>query len=75
MAAIRWGSLPTFIDAIGDGKVLATTTIEVVQEFLHIHAKRGRRSEATDRAQAYIRLLAPLIVVEPADLEAGICLF
>jgi len=53
----------------------ALPRIEVVQEFLHIHAKRGRRSEAIDRAQAYMRLLAPLIVVEPADLEAGIRLF
>ncbi len=63
------------VDAIGDGRIAATTTIEVVQEFLHVHARRGRREAAIERARDYLRLLSPLREVQAEDFEAALVLF
>ena len=63
------------IRAIADGEVLATTTIEVIQEFAHVRARRRGRDDAAALARDYLDLLAPLLVVEEADLRAGLRLF
>lgn len=60
------------IDAVGDGRVQATTTVEVVQEFIHVHARRGRRADAITHARDYGRLLAPLRDVHAEDLETAL---
>jgi len=44
------------IRAIADGTILATTTIEVVQEFTHVRARRRDRKDAAGKE----RLSAPL---------------
>lgn len=62
------------IDAIGDGRVAATTTVDVLQEFLHLHARRGGRAEAIERARDYLRLLSPLREVQAEDFEAALVL-
>lgn len=62
------------IDAIGDGRVAATTTAEVLQEFLHVHARRGRREAAIEHARDYLRLLSPLQEVHADDFEAALLL-
>lgn len=62
------------VDAIGDGRVAATTTVEVLQEFLHVHARRGRREAAIEHARDYLRLLSPLREVHADDLEAALLL-
>jgi predicted nucleic acid-binding protein len=62
------------IDAIGDGRVAATTTVEVLQEFLHVHARRGRRADAIEHARDYLRLLSPLREVQAEDFEAALVL-
>ena len=63
------------VRAIAAGEVLATTTIEVIQEFTHVRARRRDRTNAAQLARDYIELLSPLLVVEEADLREGLRLF
>jgi hypothetical protein len=60
------------IRAIADGTILATTTIEVIQEFTHVRARRRERKDAADLARDYIELLSPLLIVEETDLREGL---
>ncbi len=62
------------IDTVGDGRVTATTTAEVLQEFLHVHARRGRRDAGISYARDYLRLLSPLREVQADDFEAALLL-
>lgn len=62
------------IDATGDGRIRATTTVEVIQEFVHVHARRDRRPAAISYGRDYIRLLSPLRAVEAEDLESALTL-
>lgn len=63
------------VRAVADGEVLATTTVEVIQEFAHIRARRRDRADAAGLARDYLELLSPLLVVEESDLRAGLRLF
>lgn len=63
------------VDAVGDGRLQATTTVEVVQEFVHVHSRRGRRNEAVRLGTTLIGLLSPLISVDTQDLQAGLRIF
>jgi uncharacterized protein len=63
------------IRAIADGEVLATTTVEVIQEFTHVRARRRDRKDAAELARDYIELLSPLLVVEETDLREGLRLY
>ena len=64
------------LDAVSSGRVAATTTVEVIQEFSHVHARRGRsRGEAVRHARRYMRILAPLISPDPEVLDAGLDLY
>jgi predicted nucleic acid-binding protein len=63
------------IRAIADGAVLATTTIEVIQEFTHVRARRRDRKDAAALARDYIELLSPLLIVEETDLREGLRLY
>lgn len=63
------------IAAIGDGSVSATTTIEVIQEFAHIRARRHGRAEAAATASHFVDLLSPLVPVEEPELREGLQLF
>jgi len=61
--------------AIANGEVTATTTVEVIQEFAHVRARRRDRKDAAELARDYIELLSPLLVVEEPDLREGLRLF
>ena len=63
------------VSAIGAGSVHATTTVEVIQEFLHIRARRVTRSDAAAVARNFVQLLSPLLVVDEDILERGVALF
>jgi predicted nucleic acid-binding protein len=63
------------VRAIADGQVIATTTIEVIQEFTHVRTRRRDRKDAAELARDYIELLSPLLVVEESDLREGLRLF
>lgn len=65
----------TLLDAIGDGSLSATTTVEVIQEFAHVRARRRTRADAASLAQGYCDLLSPLLRPGEADLSDGLDLF
>lgn len=57
------------------GRLVATTTPEVIQEFAHISARKRLRNEAAAAAVRYAVLLAPLRPTEVHHLEAGLALW
>lgn len=63
------------IEAIRNDEVQATTTVEVIQEFTHVRARRRDRADAAELARAYMELLEPLLIVAERDLTAGLRLF
>ena len=63
------------IRSIADETILATTTIEVIQEFTHVRARRRDRKDAAELARDYIELLSPLLIVEETDLREGLRLY
>jgi predicted nucleic acid-binding protein len=63
------------IAAIAEHNLDATTTVEVLQEFVHVRAQRRERSDAVALGSDYADLLAPLLTVEEEHLRRGLSLF
>lgn len=63
------------ITAIGEGQLAATTTVEVIQEFTHVRARRRGRPDTRAIAGHLANLLAPLVQPDADDLELGLNLF
>ena len=63
------------VDAVREERLAATTTVEVVQEFVHVRARRRGRVDAVALGREYVDLLAPLLVVTQADLSAGLAVY
>lgn len=57
------------VAGIADGSIRATTTPEVLQEFLHVHARRHSRREALVTCHDFADLLSPLITVDEATIR------
>lgn len=69
------GACRDLLGAIGDGRIVATTTVEVLQEFAYVRARRRSRVDAAYLAHRYADLLAPLLPVNAADLSIGLGLW
>ncbi|MGI8537414.1 MAG: type II toxin-antitoxin system VapC family toxin [Mycobacteriales bacterium] len=63
------------IDAVAEGSLRATTTVEVVQELAHVRARRRDRADAAQLAQQFVDLLAPLLPVDETALRSGLALY
>jgi uncharacterized protein len=63
------------IAAIADRQIQATTTVEVIQEFVHVRARRRNRVDAAGLGRDYAELLAPLLSPTVEDLKAGLLMF
>ena len=63
------------IEAVAQGRLAATATVETIQEFAHVRARRMDRTDAASLASNFTRLLAPLVVVDDDDLRAGLDLW
>jgi len=63
------------VRAVGEGELNATTTVEVIQEFAHVRARRRTRTDAASLACDYAELLSPLLVLVDDDLREGMALF
>jgi len=63
------------VELVADGTVAATTTIEAIQEFVHVRARRRERTDAAALGRAYATLFGPLTQPAATDLEAGLELF
>lgn len=60
------------LQQIGDGSLVAVTTVEVIQELVHVRARRRGRDEAVALGRSYATLLAPLLRPDAGDLGAGL---
>ena len=60
--------------AHADGRVDATTTVEVVQELVHVRARRRERADAVALGRQVAQAFT-LIVTSADDLERGLALF
>lgn len=65
----------TLLEAIAEGRIEATTTVEVIQEFVHIRARRQSRPEAAKIGRSYAELLGPLLVVGEDTVEGALRIF
>jgi uncharacterized protein len=63
------------IAAVSDGRLDATTTVEVIQEFVHVRARRRDRTDAVALGRDYAELLSPLLIPTGKDLHDGLSLF
>lgn len=63
------------IEAIAERRIEATTTVEVIQEFVHVRARRRSRDDAAALGRDYAELLSPLLSPSVDDLDAGLTLF
>jgi predicted nucleic acid-binding protein len=60
--------------AHASGTIEATTTVEVLQEFAHVRARRRTREDAVNLTRLYVVALDPMVTTT-ADLDAGLSLF
>ena len=60
--------------AHAEERIEATTTVEVIQEFVHVRARGHSRSDAVALARQYVAALSPL-VTRGEDLDLGLTLF
>lgn len=63
------------IAAVAEGRIQATTSPEVIQEFVHVRARRRDRYDAATLGRDYAELLSPLLHVGREDLQRGLSLF
>lgn len=63
------------VAAVGAGRLAATTTVEVIQEFAHVRARRSGRQDAASTAAGYADLLSPLLAVSEDDVHEGLRLY
>jgi uncharacterized protein len=63
------------IEAITDGRLRATTTVAVIEEFVHVHSRYRSRHEAVQLGSRYIDLLGPLVVSSEDALRRSLPLF
>jgi predicted nucleic acid-binding protein len=63
------------VAAIAEERIEATTTAEVIQEFVHVRARRRDRNDAAALGRDYAELLTPLLNVTRDHLQRGLTLF
>lgn len=63
------------IVAIAEERIEATTTAEVIQEFVHVRARRRDRGDAAALGRDYAELLSPLLHLTREQLDRGLALF
>jgi uncharacterized protein len=61
--------------SVGAAEVQASTTVEVLQEFAHVRARRRDREDAARLTRDFATVLSPLTTVHADDLHAGLELF
>lgn len=69
------GPCRELVEAIGAGDAVATTTVEVLQEFAHLRSRRRGRRHAADLTRQFATLLGPTLPLQDADVERGLELF
>jgi uncharacterized protein len=62
-------------EALERGDVRATTTVDVIQEFVHVRGRRSGREDAAKLGRRLKTALSPLLVVGEDELDQGLRLF
>ena len=63
------------VEAVAGRGLEATTTPEVIQEFVHVRSRRRGRGDAAELGRSFSNLLGPLLWVTQSHLVAGLRLF
>lgn len=63
------------LEEVRHGRARACTTVEVVQEFAHVRARRRPRADAAARAREYALGFSPLVCPGEDDLSDGLDIF
>lgn len=63
------------IAAVAERALQATTTVEAIQEFVHVRARRRGRADAVALGNDYSDLLSPLLTVTGDHLRHGLSIF
>ncbi|MGH8774103.1 MAG: type II toxin-antitoxin system VapC family toxin [Jiangellaceae bacterium] len=63
------------VTAVREHHLEATTTVEVLQEFTHVRARRRGSDDAAALAAEFADLLSPLLIVEEDDFRAGLAIY
>jgi uncharacterized protein len=63
------------VELVADGRIRATTTLETIQELVHVRARRRDRRDAAAVGRDFAALLSPLLRPDAAALEAGLRLY
>lgn len=69
------GPCRDLVAAIADGGIDATTSVEVIQELVHVRARRRGRTDAAALGRDYAELLSPLLSIDGDALRRGLVLF
>ncbi len=69
------GPCRRLVEAVGEGRVTATTPAEAIQGFVHVRARRRTRRDAAELGRSYAELLSPLLAVSADALAHGLRLF
>jgi hypothetical protein len=63
------------LNEVVEGAITATTTTEVIQEFVHVRARSRGRTDAVQVAAHSVDVLSPLIVIEEEVVSAGLLIY
>lgn len=68
------GPCRRLLDAARAGRLAATTSVEVIQEIVHLYLGRAERKRAVDVAEAAIVLVGRILPVEENDVRSSLTL-
>jgi hypothetical protein len=60
------------VEAVEDGSIQATTTVEAIEELVHLRARSWGRADAAAVGRAFATLLSPLLQPSEESLLAGL---
>lgn len=63
------------VAAVDARAIVARTTVEVLQEFVHVRSQRRDRADAVARARSYLTLFGPLLVTDEMHLVEALAIF
>jgi predicted nucleic acid-binding protein len=63
------------VRAVEQGRVAATTTVEVVQEFVHVRSRRSERADAAALGRTWASLFSPLLDTNEDDLALALDMY
>ncbi|MSW42249.1 MAG: PIN domain-containing protein [Actinobacteria bacterium] len=69
------GGARDFLRGVAEGRIRASTTPEVIQEFAHVRSRRTTRADAASQALDFATMLSPLITTSQDDIERGLGLW